>query len=147
MRNPQDLLREFVELSKKRVGTGVTPLEYQRWLDLGQQLERAFPNHPPLGQRGETRMLVEFKNRDRLAESVMMNVRPIGLFIDTPFAPESGTRLTLLVLVEDTGEVFRSRVVVVSNNVGPGFSTRSLGMGVRFSNSECELRAVLNELC
>lgn len=92
-------------------------------------------------------MLVEFKNRDRLAESVMMNVRPIGLFIDTPFAPESGTRLTLLVLVEDTGEVFRSRVVVVSNNVGPGFSTRSLGMGVRFSNSECELRAVLNELC
>ena len=50
-------------------------------------------------------------------------------------------------IVKDTGEEFCSRVEVVSNNVGPGFSTANLGMGMRFREADCELRRVLDRLC
>ena len=147
MPRAQDVLREYVNLNKKRLGAGITPLEYQRWLDLGQQLEKAFPGHPTLGQRGETRMVVEFKDREHLKQAVMMNLRPVGLFVNTPFGPDRGTKLDLRVHVEATGEVFNSRVVAVSVDVGPGFSTAVHGIGLKFRDSNCELRAVLDELC
>jgi Tfp pilus assembly protein PilZ len=147
MPSPQDLLREYVDLNNRRAGAGITPLEYQRWLDLGQQLGKAFPGHPPLGQRGETRIVVEFKDREHLEKAVMMNIRPVGLFVNTPFAPNRGTKLDLRVHVEETGEVFNSRVVVVSIDVGAEFSTAVQGMGLKFRDANCELRAVLDELC
>ena len=147
MPSPQNLLREYVGLNKRRVDAGITPLEYQRWLDLGQQLEKAFPGHPPLGQRRETRMVVEFFDREQLKAAVMMNVRPVGLFINTPFAPDEGTKLDLRVHVIRTREVLPSRITVISNNVGPEFSTEALGMGVRFREPNCELRTVLDALC
>ncbi len=77
----------------------------------------------------------------------MLNVRPIGIFVDTPFAPEHGTRFELRVFVVETQETFDSCVEVVSNNVGPEFSTRKLGMGLRFVNSDCDLLSALSELC
>jgi len=92
-------------------------------------------------------MVVEFKGRMRLKQAVMMNLRPIGLFVNTPFAPDQATELDLRVHVEETGEVFNSRVVVVSVDVGPEFSTAMQGMGLKFRDANCELRAVLDELC
>ncbi len=77
----------------------------------------------------------------------MLNVRPVGLFVHTPFPPERGTQLELRVHVVDTGEIYSSRVCVVSNNVGPEFSTEAFGMGLKFRDADCELRAVLDELC
>ena len=76
----------------------------------------------------------------------MANVRPIGLFVPTPFAAEPGTKFELRVTVEETGDAYDSPVVVVSNNVGPGFSTQSLGMGVRFATGDCALRRALEVL-
>jgi len=125
----------------------VTPLEYQRWLDLGRRLEREFPTGKPPGSRGESRVLVEFSSRASLRDAVMFNVRPIGIFVNTPFAPERGTQLEIRVRLAETEELFRSRVEVVSNNVGPDYSTQALGMGLRFRDNECELPAVLEELC
>ena len=45
--SPQDLLREFARLNRLRRDAGVTPLEFQRWLDLRQKLEKdpAKPKH------------------------------------------------------------------------------------------------------
>ena len=77
----------------------------------------------------------------------MRNLRPIGIFVATPFAPEQGTKFALRVRVEETRERFESEVEVVSHNVGPGFSTADLGMGLRFAQTCCELRCVLDELC
>ena len=147
MQSPQNLLREFVALNRKRSGAGITPLEFQRWLDLSQQLRRKFPDHPPLGERGATRICVEFASRVALKDGVMLNGRPIGTFVATPFAPEKGTKFELRVLVVETGEEFESQVEVVSMNVGPEFSTQYLGMGLRFVQSRCDLRSVLDELC
>jgi hypothetical protein len=90
---------------------------------------------------------VEFKTRERIKDAVMFNVRPVGLFINTPFSPEIGTRFELRVRLLETGEEFSSPVEVVSNNVGPEFSTNRLGMGVRFSTSRSELRSLVDALC
>ncbi len=146
MPSPQDLLREYVGLNRRRVAEGITPLEYQRWLDLGEQLARSFPNHPRLGPRGETRIRTKYRTRCELRESIMSNVRPIGLFVNTPFAADAGTEFELVVHLEESGEIWHGRVVVVSNNVGPGFTTASLGMGVRFRTARCELRAAVDAI-
>ncbi len=147
MREPQEMLREYALLNRKRKGRGVTPLEYQRWCDLARSLERAFPKRPPLNTSGPTRMSVEFKTRERLAQAVMHEVRPVGLFINTPFAPDRSTRLILCVRLLETEDEFEARVVVVSNNVGPEFSTATLGMGARFVGPSCPLVDYLDQLC
>ena len=147
MRTPQDLLREYAHINCKRKSCGISALEYQRWLDLRQQLERAFPDRPPLGTGGETRLRVEFSTLKKLADAVMWNVRPVWLFVHTPFAPDNGTRLVLILVIEETGETHETPVVVVSNNVGPEFSTADLGMGLRFTSQDTGLPARLEELC
>jgi Tfp pilus assembly protein PilZ len=147
MRAPQDLLREYAHINRKRKNSGVSALEYQRWLDLRQQLERVFPDRPPLGTGGETRLRVEFSTLKKLADAVMWNVRPVGLFVHTPFAPEKGTHLVLVIAIEETGETHETPVVVVSNNVGPDFSTTALGMGLRFTSPDSGLSARLEEIC
>jgi hypothetical protein len=147
MREPQDLLREYAGINRKRKSCGVSALEYLRWLDLRQQLEKAFPERPPLGTGGETRLRVEFSTLEKLADAVMWNVRPAGLFVHTPFAPDNGTHFVLVLVVEETGEEHETPVVVVSNNVGPDFSTADLGMGLRFISQDCALSARLEEIC
>ena len=143
--SPQDLLREFARLNRLRKDEGVTPLELQRWLDLRQKLEKAFPGRPPPGG-GPIRVRVEFETRRNLAQSIMAEVRPIGLFLPTPFTCDPGTHFDLRVVVAETGDSYDGPVVVVSNNVGPGYSTQSLGMGVRFDAADCALRRALDEL-
>lgn len=143
--SPQALLREFARLDQRRKDSGVTPLELQRWLDLRQKLEKAFPGRPPPGG-GTTRVRVEFETRRSLCQAIMAEVRPIGLFLPTPFTCEPGTRFELRVSVGETGERFDGPVVVVSNNLGPGFSTEALGMGVRFDSPDCSLHRALEAL-
>jgi Tfp pilus assembly protein PilZ len=91
-------------------------------------------------------MVVEYKNPSHLAASIMRDVRPVGMFVDTPFAPEHGTQLLLRVAITSTDETYASPVVVVSNHVGPDFSTDALGMGVRFRSAACQLRTLLEQL-
>ena len=147
MPSAQDLLREVFALNKRRTREGITPLEYQRWLDLGAKLRKEFPDHPPLGGPGETQIRVEFRDLEALRAATMLNVRPTGIYVGTPFAAEVGTKFGLAVFVKESGEDFRSRVEVVSNNVGPDFSTANLGMGMKFVDRDCELRRVLDRLC
>ncbi|MFQ5427325.1 MAG: hypothetical protein ACE5EV_09600 [Gaiellales bacterium] len=147
MLRPQDLLREYAPLNRKRKQEGVTLLEYQRWRDLAERLDREFPERPPLDSRGPIRVNVAFKTRERLAQAVMLEVRPIGLFVSTPFAPELGTKLTLCVQVEETAEEFEADVAVVSSNLGPDFSTANLGMGARFASPTGPFIDLLDALC
>ncbi len=147
MPTPQDMLREVVALNKRRTTEGITPIEYQRWLDLSAKLRKAFPDHPRLGGRGLTQIRIDFRDEKELLESTMFNIRPIGLFISTPFAAEVGSKFGVVVFVKATGEELRAKVEVVSNNVGPGFSTAMLGMGLRFAQRDSELRAALEKLC
>lgn len=146
-KSAQDVLREVVALDERRTSEGISPLEYQRWLDLGEKLRKQFPGHPPLGGRGETRIRVELRDEDALRDATMLNVRPTGIYVNTPFAAEVGAKFALIVSVKQSGKEFRSRVEVVSNNVGPEYSTAKLGMGMKFLEKDCELRRVLDRLC
>jgi hypothetical protein len=48
---------------------------------------------------------------------------------------------------QDIAAEVGSKLGVVSNNVGPGFSTAMLGMGLRFTERKSDLRAALERLC
>jgi hypothetical protein len=91
-------------------------------------------------------VVVAFDTRRTLRQAIMVNLRPIGLFVPTPFAAAPGTRFDLSVTIEETNDTADGPVVVVSNNVGPEFSTRSLGMGVRFEADDCPLRRLLSKV-
>ncbi len=144
-RTSQDDLREYAQLNRKRKSVGVSPLEYLRWQDMKRKLEKAFPGRPAPGGGGAARVVVEYSSSRELESTVMENVKPIGLFVRTPFTPEAGERFELSVLLLDSGKRFDASVTVVSNNVGPGFSTEDMGMGVRV-NPEGALYALLVEV-
>lgn len=146
MPEAQDVLREVVALNKRRATEGISPIEYQRWLDLNAKLSTAFPGHPPLGRRGKTRIRVEFRSFDSLLDAAMFNIRPIGIYLNTPFAAEVGTKFELVAFVKEAGETFRGGVEVVSNNLGPDYSTAHLGMGMKFVERTCKLRSLLERL-
>ncbi len=133
------LLGEFRALDRDRVGAGLTPLEYQRWLDLKRMLDARLqptpdPTEPP-------RLRVEYRDEAKLVASLIRELPQGGLFVGTPFAPEIGTELVLCIHVRSTGESVELPGIVVSNNVGDGFSTAELGMGVRLRRLDAEQRA------
>ena len=75
----------------------------------------------------------------------MTNLSRGGLFVNTAFPAEPGTRLELKLRIESTGETLQIPVEVVSNNVGDGFATRELGMGVRFLPMPNDLRKKVDD--
>lgn len=133
------LLREFAVLDRKRTNEGVSPLEYQRWLDLRKRLDEGLGNAELPGRmerrasaRVPTRIRVEFTTPGRFQQATIRNLSDGGLFIGTPFAAEIGTTLVLSISIHSTGEVLDLPVEVVTNNMGDGFSTTAFGMGVKF---------------
>ena len=74
------------------------------------------------------------------------NLSREGLFINTPFGPDVGTRLELRLGIDSTGEEHLIPVEVVTNNIGPDYSTASIGMGVRILDVSDDLRKVIDDL-
>jgi hypothetical protein len=132
-------------LDKRRTAEGITPLEYRALLDLSARLRKQFPKHP-VGRCGETLVRVEFFDLEELRSCTMFDVKPIGVYLSTPFAATVGTKFTLVAAVKKTTDESRCRVEVVSNNVGPDFSAASLGMGLKSLERDCELIRMLCHL-
>ena len=136
------LMREFGGLERKRLSAGVTPLEYQRWLDLKGQIGKQFAKSREAGiqamggkQDGErpSRLLISYRSRDRLLEAVVSNIQPAGFFIPTPFAAEVGETFLIRISLEEEGEVADVPAVVVTS-ISQGahtLSTMSMGMSVK----------------
>lgn len=149
------LLREFRVLERKRSEAGVTPAEYDRWNDLKQRLAQHVPqSKTPAGAerrqhvRVPSRILVEFSSPGQLKDAVIRNVSRGGLFINTPFAPEIGTHLVLLLGIGHQTDKIEIPCEVVSKNVGDDFSTQNHGMGVRFGVlSDSQREAVERLFC
>ncbi len=153
MSDLQLFFREYMHLTRKRTGEGLTPLEYQRWRSLSRQLGKHFSKGPPKGgtERREsvrvpTRLKVSFASPNAVSEAMMTNLSRGGLFINTAFPPDPGTRLELRLSIESTAETLQVPVEVVSTNVGEGFKTGELGMGVRFLPMPDEVRKKLDDL-
>jgi uncharacterized protein (TIGR02266 family) len=132
------LFREYMGLEKRRGSQGVTPPEFQRWLDLKRTLGKHFQRGPDREQRQspriETRMRVEFKSAEHFRDATVKNLSRGGVFVATPFAAEVGTELILRIHIRATGEDLEVPGVVVSNNLGETQTASNFGMGVRFEN-------------
>lgn len=140
------LMREFGGLERKRVGEGVTPLEYQRCLDLKTQIgrsllapgeaRRAGRPEPRTGER-TTRLAIRYKTRDALIASIVENIQPAGFFVPTPFAAEVGTRFLVRITLaaeSETGE-FPCIVVTSMTQGAHTLSTASMGMGLKIERT------------
>ncbi len=136
------LMREFGGLERKRLGAGVTPLEYQRWLDLKGRIGQSFAKSRQAGLQAmggrdgkehPTRLLVEYRNREHLLESIVSNIQPAGFFVPTPFAAEIGATFLMRVALEEEGEVADVPAVVVTSITQGAhtLSTMSMGMSVK----------------
>ena len=68
------------------------------------------------------------------------------MFIDTSFAVPVGRSFVACVRVASTEEEIDLPCAVVSSNVADDFSTRSLGMGVRFELLSGAAKAQLDDL-
>lgn len=137
------LMREFGGLERKRLGDGVTPLEFRRRLDLKGQIGQNFGKSrqaglSAMGGDGEkarpTVPLVEYKTRDHLIESVISNAQPAGLFVPTLFAAEIGKAFLVRISIEQEGQAGDvPSIVVTSTTQGAHtLSTMSRGMSLKF---------------
>jgi hypothetical protein len=148
----QSLFREYIALERKRTREGVTPLEYQRWRELAERLHKHLSAGAPRGSerrdsvRTTTRVVAEFKSPGQLRRALIRNLSGTGVFVSTPFAPEIGTELVLRVRIASSGRVIDLPGVVVSHNVGDGFETGELGMGVRFRSLDDDQQRAIEEL-
>lgn len=117
------LIKEFGGLERKRLGKGVTPLEFRRWFDLKSQMGQNFGKSrqaglSAMGGDGEkarrTGLLVGYKTRDHLIESVVSNIEPAGLCVSTPFAAEIAKSFLVRISIEQEGEAADVTSIVVS---------------------------------
>lgn len=147
----QKLLREYAALDRRRGDEGLTPVEYHRWRDLKGRLSDHFSDVPSHGDRREsvrvpTRIRVEFKTEGRVRDAVIRNLSRGGIFIETPFALEVGTKFVLRIHIRSSDKTLDVPARVVSENVGDGFSTQVLGMGVAFEPLTPEQSDQIDEL-
>ena len=133
------LMREFGGLERKRLGAGVTPLEFQRWLDLKGQIRRSFARSRKAGLSAmggdpgssrPTRLLIEYKSREHLLESLVSNVRPAGLFVATPFAAEVGVEFVVRISLAEEGETADVPGVVITSITQGAHTLSTMSMGM-----------------
>ncbi len=148
MQSPADvrqlmpLMREFGDLARKRVGARVTPLEFQRYLDLKNRIGRRFADRGEIRAEGgkrrtneasRTRLVVPFFNRAALLSSIVENINPAGFLVNTPFAGEVGTRFLVRLSLEHESESAEFPAVGVTSITQGALtvSTSCMGMGLK----------------
>lgn len=133
------LMREFGGLERQRLGTGVTPLEFQRWFDLKGQIGRIFAKSRARGLSATgradgrirpTHLLISYKSRESLIDSIVSNIRPAGLFVPTPFAADVGTPFLLRVSLDQEGESADIPATVVTSITQGAHTISTLNMGM-----------------
>ncbi len=133
------LMREFGGLERKRLGAGVTPLEFQRWLDLKSQIGRTFAKSREAGlsaiggsdgKARPTRLVVTYASRDALIDSIVTNIQPAGLFVPTPFVANVGTHFLLRVNLAQEGEAADIPAIVVTSITQGAHTLSTMGMGM-----------------
>jgi hypothetical protein len=157
VRQLMPLMREFGDLARRRVGVGVTPLEYQRYLDLKGQIGQNFAGKGALGvigrnRRGDssspTRLLACYRNRAELLSSIVDGIKPAGLLVMTPFAAEVGTRFLLKLSLEQEEEIAEVPATVVTSISQGSFtlSTTDMGMSLKIDKMNPRQSASLSKI-
>ncbi|MFQ5418117.1 MAG: PilZ domain-containing protein [Myxococcota bacterium] len=87
-------------------------------------------------------MLAQFREFIRLDRMHRIG----GLFVAADPLLDIGTRLTLHLHIESSGERLEVPAEVVSHNVGPNYGSEAGGMGLRFLDMELDVRKMLESL-
>lgn len=157
VRRLMPLIREFGSLARRRVGVGVTPMEYRRYLDLKRQIGQKFRS-PEANRDSEklghaqklnrTRLVVTYASRAELIDSVIENISPVGLRVATPFAAEVGTQFLVRICLEHEGESAEFPAVVV-RSISEGahtLPTTVTGMSLKIGRTSAEQGTRLSEI-
>ncbi len=138
MQNVAGAFLDFFRLERRRVGTGLTVRELERWSALKRRLDahmkaQAGPNPARASLRVPTRLQCAFASKSEFDAAVITNLSAGGVFIATTSPLPIGDKLRLK--IEAAGARIDVEGVVVSNNVGRGMDPGVAGMGVRFVGS------------
>jgi uncharacterized protein (TIGR02266 family) len=145
--------REYIRLDRKHRGGGLTPAELERWTRLKSALAKKLS--PELGDEHSDRraslrvpvqLRVDFLSIGEMRDQLMTNISRGGLFVATAHLLEIGTRVTLHINIESSGEVLEIPAEVVSQNLGPGYQSEAPGMGFRFLEMDDSVKRKLDDL-
>ena len=144
--------RQFLHLDRKREADGLSPAELRRWIKLKRILNQQFSPGASYEQvdrresvRVPARLALSFRDMGALHGCLMTNLSRGGLFVETDFPAEIGTRLTLRLQIEESGEKLDVPAEVVSVNARPDRATDQHGMGLRFLEMKPELAEKVSE--
>ena len=134
------LFVQYTRLERKRTREGLSVAELERWSALKRKLSQRFSpglnsDQPDRREtvRVPTSLHCNFESIGSFGNAYITNLSSGGVFISTVSPLPIGSKLKLRIQIVDTGAEIEIPGVVVSNNVGSGFSTENRGMGVRFS--------------
>jgi type IV pilus assembly protein PilZ len=145
--------REYIRLDRKQRSGGLTPAELERWTRLKRSLGQKFSpglTDEQSDRRSSVRvpaqLQVDFQSIAELRGKLMTNLSRGGLFVATTHLLDIGTRVTLHITVESSGERLEIPAEVVSQNVGPRFESDPPGIGLRFLDMDADVAQRLDEL-
>lgn len=144
--------REYIRLDRKQASGGLTPAELERWTRLKRSLGRRFSpglSDEQLDRRSSVRvpvqLRVDFPSIAELRGKLMTNVSRGGLFVASTHLLDIGTRVTLHIAIESSGERLEIPAEVVSQNVGPEYQPDPPGMGMQFLDMDDAVRRRFDE--
>lgn len=145
--------REYMRLERRR-SNGLSAADWDRWQALRKRLDGAFGAlDVPGGCSGRrstprvpTSLVVRFENFAKMGSMMMGNISRGGIFVPTRRPAEIGTRLKLIIELDEPPREIRIEGEVVSRNVGPSFAVDERGMGIRFLSLNSSDQALIDEL-
>ena len=146
MSDSLSLLREFKFLEGRRIGSGLSIEELERWMRLKQKLDEMSPRKDRRKTfRIPTQLRCLFRGEGGNNRSVVTDLSDGGAFIRTtaPLPPESRLELTLDLA---DGSTLKVPAVVVTSQMGLGLDVDTCGMGVRFAGLDDGTRLRINQL-
>ena len=153
MADVQTRFRQFLFLDRKRADVGLTPTELRRWIKLKRILNQEFSPGTSYEQvdrrdsvRVPTRLQVGFSGSRALRACLMTNISRGGIFVSTDTPAEIGTRLELVIEIEDSGEHILVPAEVISVNARLDTASPQQGMGLRFLEMKSDVKQKVDEL-
>ncbi len=149
MKDTLSIFRAYMQLERRRA-EGLSPEELERWVELGQRLDRAFGGRRAQDgsqrratPRVPTLLNVCFEDYQDIGSVLMTNISRGGIFVPTDRPIPIGTEVKLRIRIEEPATEIVLLGEISSHNVGPKLDAARRGMGIRFKNlSEREQKLV-----
>ncbi len=137
---------EYTRLEIQRREKGLSGFAYRRWYSLKKSLDQKLVQSFDAHEDSPTVFDACFKTPWHFQRAYMSNISGGGLFVDTEYPADIGTKVKLRIRVEEPKTEIELTGEVVSQNVANEYSTAYLGMGICFRTIEESVRKQLTML-